>query len=649
MHRIRNLNNTINPFCQNITNFSVNKNIHCTSHLFKDCDKSYVSAECCKVSSDSSSESSFSDSSSCSSEEKTKTHSNSSSSEEKTRKTKKSRKNKKCIISTDSESCLSSESSVNFSLKSDHNSNLKSSNNSSLKSSNNSSLKSSNNSSFKSTNNSSLKSSNNSNSKSSQKSNLKSKLAEIKYKPKCEQESLSCEKVCESEQSEKVPSCPSVSKSISNCKSVSKFSSNSSCPTKNPHKVNKYLKLTDVFSRCTAGNTTSASISKHGKYVFLVYNITMDCSGNVVGEIFENKYGHLITKKILRTDNDFGIINGGYASSNFTKFTILDSNNTDTARVRIFDSKFNVLATKLLEDYYPKGNSFRGGKFILDGKYIALTYVYASDVNTDKQRSIIRILRSDTLEDAFEYTFEGNTYSDVQSFRTSNGCEYLILLSNDGIYNNDNPEANNFSVLKILWMDECNCKIKLVDQALLPQLGNYDFVEKDDQVYIAVGTYRADIKKVKTIFTIKSQSLLLNDGDELKVFKFSDNKLHLSYSKNLDTSAQVFFHPNKKNILIHQNNVKTTGMPYECDSESMTVGNELVQYPGFFNINNICLDNCNVTMGNSVITRTAPNNFSAKFSDNGKWLIVTGSKENSKQDDTYGIKNIQLFKVDLVC
>lgn len=700
MHRTRNLNNICQTFCNDITNFTnnINKNIHCKSYILNECEKSYTSAECCKsevpcgIDSDSSlNSSSFSDSSELDSPKKQKickkvkkekkitkmrprksfedveyrfeykpnsemseississsdSSSNSSSSDSKSKKKINTIKSRLCEIKyekkCDEESSIfcekiSSKSSEDESYDKISSKCKETKENQSYKSIDTLSSKSKNNQSSKSKNIQSTisnnQSSNSSNNQSSNSKNKQSSKTENNQSSKSKNyQSTSSNNCCDN----------------NNCENES----SKSCEKKNAHKkTSKYLKLTDVFSRYTSGNNASTSISKHGKYVYLVYNITVDSSGNTVGEIFENKYGHLITKKILHSNNEFPIVNGGYASDNFNKYTLLDNNNIDTARIRIFDSKFNVLATRLFDDYYPNGNSFMGGKFINNGKYIAVTYVYSYDLNNEKQKSVLRILRSDTLEEAFEFKFEGNTYSYVRSFNIKNRCgnleTYLILLTNDGIFDIDKPEASTFSVLKILRMDVCNNNIKLVDQVLLPQLGNYDFIEKDNKILIGVGTYRADISKVKTIFSIKSKSLLLNDGDELRLYKFSDCKLNLIYSKNLDTSVQVFFHPSQNYMLIQQNNVKTNGLLNNTETESNCDDNDIVTYPGFFNINYLCVQNCDISIGNSVITRTAPNNFSAEFSENGKWLIVTGSKENSTESDVYGIKNIQLFKMDL--
>lgn len=425
------------------------------------------------------------------------------------------------------------------------------------------------------------------------------------------------------------------------------------CNTGNTHKkTNKYLKLTDIFSRNTQ-ERISVSISNHGKYIYMVYNTNIDCSGNNnIAEIFENKCGKLITKKVLNGDNEFSLVSSGYASSNFNKFSLLEDNQISEARLRILDSKFNTLVSATFNDYCSQGNSFRGGKFIDNEKYVAVTYVYSSD-NEDRQKSVLRILRTDTLEQAYEYKFIGNTYSNVKYFKLTNSCgeceTYVALLTNDGIYNTVRPQAKSFSVLKILKLDSENNKIRLIDQALLPQIGDFDLIEKNNHIYIVVGTNRADVNKNKSMFNQQSKSLLLNNGDELRVYIFGDNKLELLYSKNLDTCVKVLFHPNKDNILIQQNNLKISRLSNnECtESDSFNYTKEIVSYPGFFNINSLHINKCEIGIRNSYVTRTAPNNFVAEFSKNGKWLIVAGSKENSDDSDNYGIKNVQLYNVSL--
>lgn len=386
---------------------------------------------------------------------------------------------------------------------------------------------------------------------------------------------------------------------------------------KHNKKRSKLLKLLDTKVRFTSGNPISTSISKHGKYIYLVYNMDeydkCDVSGNPIAEIFENNCGKLITKKLLTCNDDYYNICSGFASDKFDKFSILDSNNK-SLRIRILDSNFNVVSMKIFDI---QARFFYGGKFIDNDTYITITYQYDT-------QSILKVLRSDTLEESYEYIFEGKTLHVVESFDTN-----LVLLVNKY------DEINNIhqSIIKILRIDKRLGKIRLIDQKMLPQIANYDIDIDCDNVFIMVGTKRADTNCQKTMFTFESPSFIRNDGNELRLYVFSCDKLDLIYSKNMDTCVYTKFRPQTNNILIQQNNLR---MDYKHFSDS------LIEYPGFFNICRLQIndDSSDASISHPLVSSMAPESFRAAFSQNSKWLVVTGSNDSFSE---FGFKNVQLY------
>ena len=421
---------------------------------------------------------------------------------------------------------------------------------------------------------------------------------------------------------------------------------NEHCRQQTAH-CNKYVdpKLSSALTIDTCCSNISSSISKHGKYIYMVYNKKCtDASGNViVGEIYENKCGKLKAKRELYLSDDFVNVNSGYASSLFDRFTIIEDNGIDTARLKLMDSCFNTIATRNYH-YSTNNGSVIGGNFIFGDKYIAVTYISDPLSISGRQTSKLSILFSETLEEICEYTFEGSTCHIAESVELDgdkchdHGDMYLLLTSSDDTYEDDCPLAKSFSVFKVLKFDGKH--VSLVDQVILPQMGNFDHTKKDGVLYISIGTTRADIRKVENPFNKKIQSLIPEDGNELRIYKYcpKSKKIVLLFAKNTDSCVYTKFHPHCHDILIHQHNFQMNNDSYEKCRE------ECPQYPGTFSINNVhlrCKDDTCVD-GSSIPYIVSPLQFDALFSCNGKWLLITGSDTSSTQ---YGIKNVQLFSI----
>lgn len=402
-------------------------------------------------------------------------------------------------------------------------------------------------------------------------------------------------------------------------------------------------KLSSALTVCTDSSNVTSSISKHGKYIYMVYNKKcVDASGNIiVAEILENKCGKLKTKRDLYLSEDFVNVNSGYASSLFDRFTIIEDNGIDTARLKLMDSCFNTIATRSYQ-YLSNNGSVIGGNFVFGDKYIVVTYISDPFSSSGRQISKLSLLFSETLEEVCEFIFEGNTSHIVESIILDHhdGCHdnmYLLLSSSDDEFGDGCPYAESFSVFKLLCFNgKC---ISLVDQVTLPQAAQFSCIKKDEKLYVSIGTTRADVKKVENPFNKKMESLIPEDGNELRLYRYCDHKkkLILLYTKNTDSCVFTKFHPHNHSILIHQFNFQMNTNPYgRCKGDCS-------QYPGTFTINNVHLhcDDAEIKQSNLPYI-VSPLQFDAVFSGNGKWLLVTGSDTSSIH---YGIKNIQLFSI----
>ena len=179
------------------------------------------------------------------------------------------------------------------------------------------------------------------------------------------------------------------------------------------------------------------------------------------------------------------------------------------------------------------------------------------------------------------------------------------------------------------------------EQIKFTQIAPINYKKKNGVLYISIGTTRADVKKVENPFIKKMESLIPEDGNELRLYKFCDHskKLILLYAKNTDSCVFTKFHPHNHSMLIHQSNFQMNTNPYgKCKGDCS-------QYPGTFTINNVHMhtDNAEIKQSNLPYI-VSPLQFDAIFSGNGKWLLVTGSDLSSMH---YGIKNIQLFSIKI--
>ena len=396
------------------------------------------------------------------------------------------------------------------------------------------------------------------------------------------------------------------------------------------------LKLSFALSRATSGFSAPNSISELGDKIFVVYDINITKSNNVEAELFENIDGKLMTIKSLKGDCCFPYVDGGRASKCFSKFSVLDDNGVDTARLRIFDCRFNEIGVILLKDYYAPGFSFNGGEFSEDNKFVSVTYVYDPNIGYNYQKSVLRIFRTNNLEEVGCYKYDGNTGIGTKFFSLYNENKkkrYLILVSLGGQYDAENPFPKPPSLLKILRFKKN--LINLVSQVELPQSFDYDFTKKkENSVIIIIGTNLSNTKCDRVIINNKiNQSFLEHDGDEYRIYKFKDNKIKLVNKKNYNMSLNIKLYPN----------ICTDDKSSDDQFIVMQQFNGLPN-SGYFQIIKVD-DKYSPIYCTSGTAHTAPNSYEINFSGNGKWAIVTGSRLDIVTYNQNYLKNVLLYKI----
>jgi hypothetical protein len=336
----------------------------------------------------------------------------------------------------------------------------------------------------------------------------------------------------------------------------------------------------------------------------------------------QNRNGKLCTINKINVDTSYNIINSGYANSNFDKFTILDSNG-EVARIRLFDKKFCLLATKVYKDYYSTGSSFLGGYFSKDSKFISITYVYDCNIGRNFQKSIVRILRSDNLCEIVNYKYDGYTPINTIFFYLNKNL-YVALSSVAGKYDCNNLISRPPALLKILEIKFSLSNMELINEIELPEIYKYDILVRRQSVYILITTNRADIIN-EIIFCNKiNKSFIEDDGDEYRVYRFKNNRMKLLYKQNFKLDLYVKFYPFKKILaLIKSNNIN------EMDNTF-----QLVKFNSEFKIDKY-LSDCLIFPPKSEVN----------FSKCGKWMIVSGILKNNKNYPDV-LKNIFLIKIE---
>lgn len=397
------------------------------------------------------------------------------------------------------------------------------------------------------------------------------------------------------------------------------------------------VKLTSSIQRSdTADFPISPSISKDGAQIYLVYPIVVKPTSKLAAEIFFNNQGFLQTAATLTGDEAFLSIDSGFANRAFNRFTLIDDDGLQTIRLRLFDNKFNLLAMTTFNDYASGGLfnpnfSAQGGVFSPDGKFIVLSYLIDNTANNEI--SIIRVLNANDLSEVASTQVTGG--SKGPNFFSHNHDNYVALTTYGGqfFFAFENSAAKPPSTLFVYKLQ--NNQLILVDQAQLPQqAGVPNFFESEGKTLIGVGTVRATLNGQQTIFVNNSNnpSFLPLDNRELRIYSFDGRglKLILANQTGLTTSSPVF----SPEGLILVNTQTSDGLP------------------GFFNLFTLRSQRKGQKALKFVNGAFASPPFASDvFSRDGKWLLVTGSDQQSRQNicQINLLNNINLYQIGERC
>lgn len=355
-------------------------------------------------------------------------------------------------------------------------------------------------------------------------------------------------------------------------------------------------------------------------------------------------------------DPNYPIYVGGWASPDFTKFSIVDAvqtgPNTVDGRIRILDQNFNVLVSRV-ESFTLINLAYAlavGGKFSEDGKYLN---VYVTDGATPNSSTSFFVYRTSDL-----VTVASKNFPFVNSFQASEFItfgnrgkkQYFVTFQSGTGYYSNTSTTNIENTLKppyfiqVYKVNFNDATLDLVDQSPLPKFAdvNVDVLRMEDKALIAHGGFCSLFPNQLSIYdtnNLKTTSLP-HDNAEARVLKFDGKKLKVIFKQATNCCCRLLFYPpNQGRTYMFGQNIVTN---INGDPRYQTTLQE------FYVLANICSSNgqkrlVSINLPRQDVARALP-----IFSNNGKWFLRTGEYGyygGNPNVDAVGVHNVLLFKV----
>lgn len=296
------------------------------------------------------------------------------------------------------------------------------------------------------------------------------------------------------------------------------------------------LRLLSAVARETTGFSAFPFLSPMADQAFLIYDITVEPDVTTAAELFDISSNQLISMRTLQGDLDFPSVDSGAATYDFSKFSILDDNQVDKARIRILDHDFNVLAERIFTDAYLQGYTFVGGNFSPCGKYVTVSYVTANTV--PNQTSTLKVLQTSDLTTVAEITLVGVIETNGILFEQK-GKLYLSVVLAQGVLDfNEDVALGQLPpyLLQVYKVDRQAGLLSLKSEVPQPQsVANLTYESSCKKTMIVFGTRLALLEGELSIFN-GHPSALPTDGDELRFYLFCKHLKKLE-SYNLNTGV----------------------------------------------------------------------------------------------------------------
>jgi hypothetical protein len=372
--------------------------------------------------------------------------------------------------------------------------------------------------------------------------------------------------------------------------------------------------------------------------VWLVYETAQ--AQSKAAELFANKRGRLSSLFSKPVSAAFPEVSGGEATCPFDRLSLIDSSIArGEVRIRILDTQGSTLATRVFTGTNTNAtfDNTGGGSFSADGRYACLFYRLPSVSSTQDGDNVLQVLHTKTLEPVAKFTYPGSN-NEPYFFSVPDQRKYYIALAWANVavaIINGEPtvQAGCPSVLQILrFVPQCS-KLMAVAKAQLPGFAVGRMVlsacRADAPPLIAMATVAAVGSKQVNPFTIPTPSCTGQDDAEIRVYSFNGRCLSLIASQSTySRSGGIAFSPAGDFLAfaLRSFNAQT---PADCAAE----------YGATLEIAQLEQNNGSLS---PILIRGAlpPVSLNVRWSENGKWLLVSGSPSPDQPT-----KTIQLFRV----
>lgn len=398
------------------------------------------------------------------------------------------------------------------------------------------------------------------------------------------------------------------------------------------------LKLSSALSQPTY--FAEPSISEDGRFTYVVLG---NEPGFPIAQLYENVKGTLVLRKSLNVDSAFPFPFDGFANKDFTLFSVIDvavdAVPPFTARIRILDADFNILATLVA----PAGDvGFgNGGRFSPDNKYV--TFGFCQFTSPTTTETTFQILRTSDLTTVSTTILPGFDINASVLFDVK-GKLYLSYQETNGI-----PAGNANSIITQLPINSSVYRVKetgltLVDSKPIPRFAEKDVVSYCESALIAHGGFCSLFPDQLSIYdtNVGETTYQPNDNAEARVFEFDGKKLKLIIKEATNCCNRTLIYPPDKgnSYFIGQNTIVGNPPDRVIDREFFCLAT-LIKTKSGLRFKGQNLPQQDVFKAISV------------FSRNGKWLFRAGvygyADGVTPTDDVVGIHNILLYKVVDIC
>lgn len=405
-----------------------------------------------------------------------------------------------------------------------------------------------------------------------------------------------------------------------------------------------------------------SSISTDGAQAYLTYlNLedTTITSQPIVAQLYDNVNGTLVVSRTLPADSARPIAWQGYASRDFTKFSVLQSDDAGHIRIRVYTPgtgpDFSLFGTF---EVFPSNITYSnvmGGTFSEDGHYVI--YGYNDITDPAHPTSTFYVL------DATDPSLPVVATTQVAQFAgylpnvtlftllddEGNKNLYFTFTSNGVFYGqSDATEPPFFS--QIFKVDVVKKTITLVAKRELPQYAEVNVLVRKDkkQALIMHGGQCTVNPNAPNIYTVINKGMigqLPPDYNAIHIFRFTaeEEKLELILEQQSECCTFMAAYPpdNGLSYLLGQ------GVTiFQTPGDPATLGPGPQEYYSLFRVKDgptgrvLRPENGpfqDIKAGNTV------------FSEDGHWMLRTGSfgflNDDHPRPDSIGIKNVLFFRV----